>query len=634
MFEYLNDATFLQELDKYRLRTQYAKLILLSFDDEKPLKEIQGTITSGTLNINGSSAVRRTISFSMNTDMNSSDITNLDNDIALNKKIQVFIGYKNPTRKYKEYGDIIWFPCGMFIISSANISRGTSSWNISVSAKDKMVMLDGSVGGRLPASVTFHEEYTYLDNGDIKVTYPTIIKIIREAVNHWGNEPVTNIFINDLEETAKLLIKYVGDQPIYMNNDYTGFEFEYSDEHPIKYEYNDDVGYRQTDFTYPGELILKAGDTVVTLLNKICNVLGNYEFFYDVYGHFIFQEKKNYLNTGSPLLEMTTNDYIYSYSNTKHAYSLTSLDNVTSIASNPKYDNIKNDFIVWGKRKLTSGAEVEIHYHLAIDTKPELDLCTKYMWKVLNNGEFLRYEYTDTNVAGKDGYTWELESKPGLDWREELYRKAKEANMQGLVNTTPYDMELLAFWRQIYDPNNKEFRSDGWNPIVYNDPKKLNFWLDFIDDNAAIGKYSVNMIGRRTKVINNNNIKIIYSKEVPDIMFLNDEQWEDQEKRAEYDALGQKYFRLTKYYDNLFVSSSTGESCFDKIREMLYQNLVYNTQITIQGLPKYYLEPNNLIYVEDAKSHIVGNYEITSISLPLSYNGTMSITATEVLTRV
>lgn len=634
MFEYLNDATFLQELDKYRLRTQYAKLILLSFDDEKPLKEIQGTITSGTLNINGSSAVRRTISFSMNTDINSSDITNLDNDIALNKKIQVFIGYKNPSRKYQEYGDIIWFPCGMFIISSANVSRGTSSWNISVSAKDKMVLLNGSVGGRLPASVTFHEEYTYLDNGDIQVTYPTIVKIIREAVNHWGGEPVTNIFINDLEETAKLLIKYIGDQPIYMNNDYTGFEFVYSDEHPIKYEYNDDVGYRQTDFTYPGELILKAGDTVVTLLNKICNVLGNYEFFYDVYGHFIFQEKKNYLNTGSPLLEMTVNDYIYSYSNTKHAYSLTSFDNVTSIASNPKYDNIKNDFIVWGKRKLTSGAEVEIHYHLAIDTKPELDLCTKYMWKVLDNGEFLRYEYTDTNVAGNDGYTWELESKPGLDWREELYRKAKEANMQGLVNTTPYDMELLAFWRQIYDPNNDEFRSDGWNPIVYNDPKKLNFWLDFIDDNAAIGKYSINMIGRRTKVVNSNDIKIIYSKEVPDIMFLNDEQWADQKKRAEYDALGQKYFRLTKYYDNLFVSSSTGESCFDKIREMLYQNLVYNTQITIQGLPKYYLEPNNLIYVEDAKSHIVGNYEITSISLPLSYNGTMSITATEVLTRV
>lgn len=634
MFEYLNDATFLQELDKYRLRTQYAKLILLSFDDEKPLKEIQGTITSGTLNINGSSAVRRTISFSMNTDINSSDITNLDNDIALNKKIQVFIGYKNPSRKYQEYGDIIWFPCGMFIISSANVSRGTNSWNISVSAKDKMVLLNGSVGGRLPASVTFHEEYTYLDNGDIQVTYPTIVKIIREAVNHWGGEPVTNIFINDLEETAKLLIKYVGDQPIYMNNDYTGFEFVYSDEHPIKYEYNDDVGYRQTDFTYPGELILKAGDTVVTLLNKICNVLGNYEFFYDVYGHFIFQEKKNYLNTGSPLLEMTVNDYIYSYSNTKHAYSLTSFDNVTSIASNPKYDNIKNDFIVWGKRKLTSGAEIEIHYHLAIDTKPELDLCTKYMWKVLDNGEFLRYEYTDTNVAGNDEYTWELESKPGLDWREELYRKAKEANMQGLVNTTPYDMELLAFWRQIYDPNNDEFRSDGWNPIVYNDPKKLNFWLDFIDDNAAIGKYSINMIGRRTKVVNSNDIKIIYSKEVPDIMFLNDEQWADQEKRAEYDALGQKYFRLTKYYDNLFVSSSTGESCFDKIREMLYQNLVYNTQITIQGLPKYYLEPNNLIYVEDAKSHIVGNYEITSISLPLSYNGTMSITATEVLTRV
>ena len=46
------------------------------------------------------------------------------------------------------------------------------------------------------------------------------------------------------------------------------------------------------------------------------------------------------------------------------------------------------------------------------------------------------------------------------------------------------------------------------------------------------------------------------------------------------------------------------------------------------------MEPNNIIHVEDKASGINGNYLITQFSLPLAYNGTMSISATEVLTRV
>ena len=66
----------------------------------------------------------------------------------------------------------------------------------------------------------------------------------------------------------------------------------------------------------------------------------------------------------------------------------------------------------------------------------------------------------------------------------------------------------------------------------------------------------------------------------------------------------------------------------------MYQNLSYNTTITITCLPKYYMEPNNIIYIEDKETGIIGNFQITQFSLPLTYNGTMSITATEVLTRV
>lgn len=84
----------------------------------------------------------------------------------------------------------------------------------------------------------------------------------------------------------------------------------------------------------------------------------------------------------------------------------------------------------------------------------------------------------------------------------------------------------------------------------------------------------------------------------------------------------------------MFAVSSTWNSAFDMVRELIYLHLCYNTTITINCLPKYYLEPNNIIYIEDRESRIAGNYVITSYSLPLSYQGAMSIQLTEVLVRV
>jgi hypothetical protein len=38
------------------------------------------------------------------------------------------------------------------------------------------------------------------------------------------------------------------------------------------------------------------GNTITDILEKIKEVLGNYEYFYDLNGNFVFQEIKNYLN--------------------------------------------------------------------------------------------------------------------------------------------------------------------------------------------------------------------------------------------------------------------------------------------------------------------------------------------------
>lgn len=634
MFEYLNDMDFLTQLDKLHMRVQYAKIILLSFKDEEPIKEIQGSITSGNLSVNGSSAIRRTINLTMLASIDNSNLEDIDNEISINKKIKVLIGYDNPLKSYKNYGDIIWFPCGLFVLSSANISRSTSGWNISITGKDKMCLLDGTAGGTLPASITFHESLVQLDNGDVEIQYPTIFQIIYEAVNHWGGEAIENIIITDIDEEIKMLVRYMGDKPIYFSNDYQSLSFEAQEDYPHMFSYGQDAGYKYTNFTYPGELVLNAGDTVVTLLDKIVSTLGNYEYFYNIDGKFVFQEIKNYLNTGSPLLELSPEDYVRSYNNAKFLYSLTDLDTTTAITRNPKYDNVKNDFYVWGKRKTSTGVEVSIRYHLAIDDKPDIDLAMQNMWEVKDKKSNLivRYDFNTLDDYSVDDYTVTLVGTPCDEWREELYRRALNAQVSNSVYDNYYDSELIAEWRNLYNPMNKNWdATNHWNPDVFNDPDSINFWLDFIDTSSALGKYSIKNIGRRTKVVNNNDIKTVYNSEVPDVIFI---EGLDQDLIVKYQGIGQRFFILTNEYYDMFSISTTGTSCFDQIREMMYQNLCYNTTISLTCLPKYYIEPNNIIRVEDKDSNIYGNYQITQYSLPLTYNGTMSITATEVLTRV
>lgn len=634
MFEYLNDMDFLTQLDKLHMRVQYAKIILLSFKDEEPIKEIQGSITSGNLSVNGSSAIRRTINLTMLASIDNSNLEDIDNEISINKKIKVLIGYDNPLKSYKDYGDIIWFPCGLFVLSSANISRSTSGWNISITGKDKMCLLDGTAGGTLPASITFHESLVQLDNGDVEIQYPTIFQIIYEAVNHWGGEAIENIIITDIDEEIKMLVRYMGDKPVYFSNDYQSLSFEAQEDYPHMFSYGQDAGYKYTDFTYPGELVLNAGDTVVTLLDKIVSTLGNYEYFYNIDGKFVFQEIKNYLNTGSPLLELSPEDYVRSYNNAKFLYSLTDLDTTTAITRNPKYDNVKNDFYVWGKRKTSTGVEVSIRYHLAIDDKPDIDLAMQNMWEVKDKKSNLivRYDFNTLDDYRVDDYTVTLVGTPCDEWREELYRRALNAQVSNSVYDNYYDSELIAEWRNLYNPMNKNWdATNHWNPDVFNDPGSINFWLDFIDTSSALGKYSIKNIGRRTKVVNNNDIKTVYNSEVPDVVFI---EGLDQDLIVKYQGIGQRFFILTNEYYDMFSISTTGTSCFDQIREMMYQNLCYNTTISLTCLPKYYIEPNNIIRIEDKDSNIYGNYQITQYSLPLTYNGTMSITATEVLTRV
>ena len=61
---------------------------------------------------------------------------------------------------------------------------------------------------------------------------------------------------------------------------------------------SDVAGYRITDLIYPDDLIANIGENLTNMLDKIKNLLGDFEYFYDVDGKFIFQRKKTvWINT-------------------------------------------------------------------------------------------------------------------------------------------------------------------------------------------------------------------------------------------------------------------------------------------------------------------------------------------------
>ena len=60
----LLDKEFFKHLDEYRDKKIMVKIISLNWNEE-PIAEITGNITSGNINIDGSSAVRRTCSITL-----------------------------------------------------------------------------------------------------------------------------------------------------------------------------------------------------------------------------------------------------------------------------------------------------------------------------------------------------------------------------------------------------------------------------------------------------------------------------------------------------------------------------------------------------------------------------------------
>lgn len=395
-YPYLNDSfyedansalkrrNFLKTIDNFVNQKQYVRLTLLNWNEE-PLKEIQGVIASGSLSKDGSSSIRRTCSLTASIDSGEYDIENMSYDFAINKKIFIEIGVENHSNQFLDY-PILWFPQGVFFIASASASSSVSSAvSLQLTLKDKMCGLSGDVSGTLPAAVIFDE----MDTQDASGTYITkkvlIYDIIKELVNHYGGEDLNNIVIEDVPRRIKRVMKWTGSNPLYLVPKQSGSagvvwyaayidKPETLEDGTIEILSGQDCGYVYDDFVYDSELSANLGESVTSVLDKIKSYLGNFEYFYDEFGVFHFREVKNYLNTTQATTlvnDMKKHDYLVETTTGKSVYTFSDKDNIISISKTPQFNNIKNDFIIQGKRQGTnSQQQVDVRYHLCIDRKP------------------------------------------------------------------------------------------------------------------------------------------------------------------------------------------------------------------------------------------------------------------------
>ena len=402
----------------------------------------------------------------------------------------------------------------------------------------------------------YADNQTYYELSSILVRKDLNIRdIIKNAVHVYGKEPYYNIVINDLQDLGLELLEYRGDKPMYFiynangekeakgaceqiidqpgmqekefwyKNNESAWEkkdnifkisnFQYVNDlkkvisgsetastikfsesgneyYVMEVDYGKTIGYRGTELTYVGDLVSSIGESLTSILDKIKNMLGMYEYFYDIDGRFIFQKRKDLTRitwntvSGDPLPSLKE------YEESAISYCFNDAQLISQYSHTPDWNNLKNDYSVWGTRRSSSGVDLPIHARYAIHTKPiYYKTYDENVFQVGNNCDWREIIYQMSIDFYKNGE------------KADFYRKVEEYNTideeylypNGITGYEMFYTDMQAFWRQLYNPEDegkliyeKGCYEDARVPIknngtvvekVWKFPTKLKYIFDF-----------------------------------------------------------------------------------------------------------------------------------------------------------
>jgi hypothetical protein len=119
---------------------------------------------------------------------------------------------------------------------------------------------------------------------------------------------------------------------------------------------------------------------------------------------------------------------------------------------------------------------------------------------------YLNYSELDNNV------------KTAYNYKEYVSRYKYKDNYGTLSSDIIVDKIYYNYG--FYEFHNNPAEANYWSKAVTDEPESLFFWFDFLDaENSNLAKYSVPVIGARTKSINDTDVKTIYYREIPKTIF-------------------------------------------------------------------------------------------------------------------
>ena len=687
-YRYLNYPEILSYIDELQYKVLFVRINVLD-NEEYSLKSIEGYATDGSININGSSAVRRTGSVTVvtrylensqrdNTNLEiMNEVTNMKTLLAMNKRVSIEVGIENSGQNYQEF-NIFWFPLGKFIISNAQVSYNQQGIIVSLNLNDKMALLNGEAGGTIDTAIS---DLHLNEDGSPIYLYDIIEALLVE----FGDLKPYEYVISDIPREIKNIYS-VAEKEINV---------DIGDGKTKTFLSGEPIGYAYAPFYWPGSesLTTSAGESVVSVLEKIKNKLGNYEFFFDVQGIFHFQEIKNYENEGSSIDDLTAAINEKYFTNTYRGmskYSFADSKIVTAYANNPQYNLIKNDYVIWGKIPQT---EISIKYHLIIADLPNEKNYWQYQlqesddeWKAVFAKSFTDAEDMAENVewylngsyaVTEDGVGILIEKskEPPLaevskgnitligniigqiqdlsddDWRIKMYLSAIEKTEK---ERKILDKEVLENIPLMFAPRENgtgEHSAFSWRE-EYKDPSRSNltYYLDGLNtangefmDKVPIQDFGFETIGKRTKVITDDDVNCLFADAPPNIWIktISEEEKEDNTSQTSDTEEEQvKYIEAELENGTLIVPESAvtpnliKKSAYDTMRSVIHESLGYSNNINLTTLPIYHLDVNQRITVDNYESDIHGDFVINSINIPLNLNGTMTINARRAIERV
>ena len=244
--------------------------------------------------------------------------------------------------------------------------------------------------------------------------------------------------------------------------------------------------------------------------------------------------------------------------------------------------------------------------------------------------------------TGKTGYEQYYHDIEGF-WRL-LYapKEYVDSYSEDKAKIPAYTINKDDFYETIIDDNGIESQGmfiGPWNKNIIENPSALVFWFDFFEaESLGLGQFSIPAIGDRPKNENNDSIRALIYKDIPDIVLIEEENYKEYEQKGKL-LNGYNYYYLNdvlrQYIENNKIRISTRSvTAQEAIDDLLYNYAYCNETITITSVPIYYLEPNIIISARDEARMVHGYYIINKITLPLDYKGTMQITAIKVPERV